>query len=331
MVPAFGRRKLSLAIGLAVYAAGIAFLIGLGAHVAWQAAATLLDDAAAPIGDAQRTQRPGKRAQRLTSAPAVTEGSMTTLADRWDGRWGEPPQTRRSTAIEFAGRHRKSASDDDDDDEPFAENDGRPATFRTVCVRLCDGYFFPISFAVGADRLEHDAHVCEGRCGAQGRLFVHPNPGGSTDDLYDLAGRPYRQLRTAFLYRKEYIASCSCEPQPWEQAALDRHRAYALAAAAGKGSREAATELQTLQAKLKEDARSAATPGQPAAAGDVWQPGTEIAARAAAIARREEGNYMGLGGQGDKGAPTAKAGAPSPKFRPDQDWQRHIFDPSAGR
>jgi hypothetical protein len=331
MVPAFGRPKLSFAIGLAAYAAGIAFLVGLGAHVAWQAAATLLDGAPAWSGDAQRAH-PGARDQRLHSAPAVTEGSMSTLADRWDGRWGEPPQTERSAAIAFAGRHRKpSRDDDDDDDEPFAEGDERPATFRTVCVRLCDGYFFPISFAVGADRLEHDARVCEGRCGTQGRLFVHPNPGGSTDDLHDLSGRPYRQLRTAFLYRKEYIASCSCEPQPWEQAALDRHRAYALAAAAGKGSREAAKELQTLQAKLKEGARSAATAGPPAPAGDVWQSGSEAAARAAEIARREDGHYMGLGGQGGKGAPTAKAESPSPKSRPDQDWQHSIFDPSAGR
>ena len=328
MFPVFGRPKLSFAIGLAGYTVGIASLLGLGAHAAWLAAAVLLDGTPASIGEAQRAQRPGARDQRLAAVPAVTEGSMTTLADRWDGRWGEPPQSHGSTAMEFAARHRRPARDDDD--EPLAEDDERPATFRTVCVRLCDGYFFPISFAVGADRLEHDARVCEGRCGAQGRLFVHLNPGGSTEDLHDLTGRPYRQLRTAFLYRKEYIASCSCEPQPWEQAALDRHRAYALAAAAGKGSREAAKELQALQAKLREGTTSAASPGQPAQAGDVWQSGSEAAARAAEIARREDGNYMGLG-QGGKGAPTAKAEASSPKSPPDPDWQRRIFDPSAGR
>jgi hypothetical protein len=255
---------------------------------------------------------------------------MTTLADQWDGRWGgpygAPPQTRRPTATQFPARHKSSRSDDDG---PFAADDERPVTFRTVCVRLCDGYFFPISFAVGGDRLEHDARVCESRCGALGRLFVHPNPGGSTDDLHDLAGRPYRQLRTAYLYRSEYIASCSCQPQPWEQVALARHRAYALAAAAGRGSREAAKELQALQAKLKEGAKSAATPGL--LSGDVWQPGTDAAARAAEIARREDGNYMGLGGLGGKGAPTAKAESAGPKSRPDQDWLRRIFDPSAGR
>ena len=96
-------------------------------------------------------------------------------------------------------------------------------------MRLCDGYYFPISFSVTPDRLERDAQVCASRCGSQGRLFVHNNPGGSADDMVDLAGRPYRQLKTAFLYRTEYVASCTCQPQPWEAASQDRHRGYALA------------------------------------------------------------------------------------------------------
>ena len=349
MVSASRRAKLSFAIGLAAYVAGITALVAVGGHVAWLAAATLLADTPTPSGDAPMTQRPGAREQRVAAAPAVAQGLMTTLADRWDGRWGgpysEPPQRWRSTATPFGLRQRKPLRGDDD--EAFGADDERPATFRTVCVRLCDGYFFPISFAVGADRLERDARVCEGRCGAQGRLFVHPNPGGSTDDLHDLSGRPYRQLRTAFLYRSAYIASCSCQPQPWDQAALDRHRAYALAAAAGGGNREAATELQALEAKLKEGTKSAATPGHATQSGDVWQSGTEAAARAAEIARREDGNYMGLGGglggglsgrvdgelgrPGGKGAPTGKAEAAAPDSQPDQDWQHRIFDPSAAR
>src|SRR2546423_1768288 len=101
------------------------------------------------------------------------------------------------------------------------------AIYRTVWVRRWEGYYFPVSFAVTADRLEHDRGVCESRCGTQARLFVHRNPGGSFDDLRDLAGRPYSQLRTAYLYRTEYVPSCTCQPQPWEQAAQDRHRVYA--------------------------------------------------------------------------------------------------------
>ena len=337
MVPASGRPKLSFAMGVAAYAVGIALLVVIGAHVASLAVAVLLDDPPAPIGDGQRSQRPGAREERVATAPVVAQGMMTNLADRWDGRWGgsngERPQTWRSTATRFPGHQRKPSRGDDD--EPLAADDERPATFRTVCVRLCDGYFFPINFAVGRDRLEHDARVCEARCGTLRRLFVHQNPGGSTDDLYDLTGRPYRQLRTAYLYRSEYIASCSCQPHPWEEAALDRHRGYALAAAAGRGSREAIKELQALQAKLKEAAKSTTTQRQPPQSGEIWQPETEAAARAAEVAKREDGNYMGLGGGPSglgKGPPAAeKAEAASPKSRSDQNWLRRIFDPSALR
>ena len=191
---------------------------------------------------------------------------MTQLADRLDGPWGRAygrpmPQSWRSNAWPL-GYFRRPTRNPDEDEFSNADEDGRAdfATFRTLCVRLCDGYFFPISFAVGADGFEHDRRVCESRCGAQGRLFVHQNPGGSTEDLYDLTGRPYRALRTAFLYRTEYIASCTCQPQPWEQVSLDRHRAYALAAAARKGNRAAAKELEVLLAKLEDGAKLAARP-----------------------------------------------------------------------
>ena len=271
---------------------------------------------------------------------------MTLLADRgvdqWDRRWGSAygrPQPRvwGSAAPQF-GTSARNPYRSYGDDRPFgSDDDDRPVgTYRTVCVRLCDGYYFPVSFAVGADRLERDRDVCESRCGSQGRLFVHRNPGGSTDDLQDLAGRPYRQLRTAFLYRTEYVPSCRCQPQPWEQVSQDRHRLYALAAAAKKGNKDSAKELQALQAKVKEGAKLAARPAPPSASnpGDGARPGMDpvASARAAEIAGREDGSYMGLGSDG---APKAKTD-PKPeraplKSRSDGDWARRTFEQGAGR
>ena len=157
------------------------------------------------------------------------------------------------------GRERSPWDDDDEEQRPRYG-----ATFRSVCVRLCDGYYFPVSFSVTSDRLERDAKVCASRCGNQGRLFVQNNPGGSAEAMVDLAGRPYRQLKTAFLYRTEYVASCTCQPQPWEAASQDRHRGYALAQAASKGNREATKELVALQSKMQQTAKApepAAGPG----------------------------------------------------------------------
>ena len=122
-----------------------------------------------------------------------------------------------------------------------------PSTYRTMCVRLCDGYYFPISYSVSRERFAKDARTCESLCSGEARLFVYRNPGEEADNMEDLEGKPYRQLRAAFLYRTEYVPSCKCRPHPWEKEARDRHRVYALGAAAKKGSKEAEKELKSLQ------------------------------------------------------------------------------------
>lgn len=100
-------------------------------------------------------------------------------------------------------------------------------TFRTVCVRLCDGYFFPISFATTPDRFAADEAACNSRCSSGARLYVYANPGAEPEDMRDLRGQPYMALKNAFLFRTSYVEACICKPHPWEREALDRHRLYA--------------------------------------------------------------------------------------------------------
>jgi hypothetical protein len=45
--------------------------------------------------------------------------------------------------------------------------------------------------------------------------------------MVDLQGRPYRTLPTALLYQTKYVADCTCRGNPWDEAALARHRTYA--------------------------------------------------------------------------------------------------------
>jgi hypothetical protein len=103
-------------------------------------------------------------------------------------------------------------------------------TYRTLCVRLCDGFYFPVSYSTRPGRFAGDAKQCEQRCPNGSRLFVHRNPGQDVDDMVDLDGRPYRSLPTAFLHRAQYVADCTCRGNPWDAAAVARHRAYAEAA-----------------------------------------------------------------------------------------------------
>jgi uncharacterized protein DUF2865 len=100
-------------------------------------------------------------------------------------------------------------------------------TYRTMCVRLCDGYYWPVSFSTTRDSFERDAHTCTQSCSGSAALYYYPNPGGAVDDMVSLDGRSYKQLGTAFLYRSTYDANCKCHPHPWEAEAAARHKSYA--------------------------------------------------------------------------------------------------------
>lgn len=100
-------------------------------------------------------------------------------------------------------------------------------TYRTFCVRMCDGFYFPISSAASEAGFARDSEKCAASC-AGARLFYTPNAGSSdVDGMLDLSGRAYASYPTAFRYRKKLVEGCQCRPQPWTEAELARHRAYA--------------------------------------------------------------------------------------------------------
>jgi hypothetical protein len=100
-------------------------------------------------------------------------------------------------------------------------------SYRTLCVRLCDGFYFPISFATTPGRFADDASRCEQQCPSRSRLFVYRNPGESVEDMADLNGEPYTKLPEAFRFRASYVADCTCRGNPWDAESVARHAAYA--------------------------------------------------------------------------------------------------------
>ena len=86
------------------------------------------------------------------------------------------------------------------------------ATYRTVCVRLCDGYYFPVSFSTLPSHFEQDQNVCQSKCAAPVELYYYQNPGSTVDQSVALRTQePYTTLKTAFRYRKELVPGCSCK------------------------------------------------------------------------------------------------------------------------
>jgi hypothetical protein len=168
------------------------------------------------------------------SGTIFTVGHQIPTGDAWTERLSDPSAWRGGRDIGGRRGQRSTRIDDELPKEPAFDEDRPPertgfnsGTYRTVCVRLCDGYFFPISFATTPEHFAEDAATCSSRCNSSARLYVYPNPGGEPEQMTALDGKPYTALPSAFLFRTKYDAACTCKPQPWSQEALARHRAYA--------------------------------------------------------------------------------------------------------
>jgi Protein of unknown function (DUF2865) len=97
---------------------------------------------------------------------------------------------------------------------------------RTMCVRTCDGYYWPMTYDARRGRVDRDAKVCAASCSSEARVFTMPNS-GEAKDMVDQQGRPYAKLANAFKYRKIAAGSCGCRPGPWEDEARAKHETFA--------------------------------------------------------------------------------------------------------
>lgn len=96
-------------------------------------------------------------------------------------------------------------------------------TYRTLCVRTCDGFYFPMSFKVTRSKFEADANACHQRCaGGDARLFFHRNPGQKLSSAVDLQGNRYADLENAYRYRKELVEGCGCDAPVWGHTEITR-------------------------------------------------------------------------------------------------------------
>ena len=104
---------------------------------------------------------------------------------------------------------------------PGADVGPQSGTYRTVCVRTCDGAYFPISFATVPGRFPDDEKTCKALCPAtEASLYAYRNPGEDMNQAVSINGQPYTALPNAFRYRQEFNPSCACKAagQTWSDA-----------------------------------------------------------------------------------------------------------------
>jgi len=89
---------------------------------------------------------------------------------------------------------------------------GFGGTYRTLCVRKQDGYYFPISFSTTQQFFPDDEETCRAMCPTSDvALYVHRMPSQDSEDMVSFRSqRPYASEPFAFTYRKKHDASAAC-------------------------------------------------------------------------------------------------------------------------
>jgi hypothetical protein len=116
--------------------------------------------------------------------------------------------------------------DEDNNGAAGGQSSRISGTYRTICVRLCDGYYFPVSFSTLPEHFDRDADSCQSKCAAPVELYYHPTPGSGGMSTAATGAAPtggveqavshktkqvYSTLKVAFLYRNKFLPGCSCK------------------------------------------------------------------------------------------------------------------------
>jgi Protein of unknown function (DUF2865) len=97
-----------------------------------------------------------------------------------------------------------------------------------VCVRTCDGSFFPVSYSGAGSRADSLEDVCRALCpNADMALYSFPF-GGTVDEAASPTSEPYANLPNAGKFEKAYDPTCSCrrKGQTWAEALADAEARY---------------------------------------------------------------------------------------------------------
>jgi hypothetical protein len=174
-------------------------------------------------------------------ANATAQGFLESLFGFGDGGQRSQPGSNRNAPSDYGYREPVTRGT-----PPYVQDEApsrRDGKYRTLCVRSCDGFYFPISGSATRGDFYRDAEICRRSCGVEAKLYYHSRLIGDASKMVDLTGVPCTRHPNAFRYRKQLVDKCACRPDPWSASEIARHKSYAAAEAAGldAGSAEAGT------------------------------------------------------------------------------------------
>lgn len=162
----------------------------------------------APLPKIFRGRPAGVSPLALGFAPSNTGFAPLQRLDSRSASLRNFPQGSASPDLVVTGRSRVRAEARRRLNDPDGVKAAGIASATNYCVRLCDGYAFPVGDAGGNSAVQE--HACRQACpGAQTALYTAP-AGAKDFDALSRGGASYTALPTAFRYREKYDNACRC-------------------------------------------------------------------------------------------------------------------------
>ena len=244
--------------------------------------------------------------QDLQSKAGGGDGGRGELVARYNAQCqGAPAKSGNLIDALLGGQSAAPDTRNNIESFPLESKPEKPAAtagYKAVCVRTCDGSFFPVSYSAGSGG-GNLTELCRALCpNADVGVYTYPNS-GEIEQAVSSTGARYMDSSTALKYRTSFDSSCSCRRrgQTW---------ASALASAEARFGNEHKSDILVTAARSEEMSRPLFAKPKPtletsksavAAAAAAQSAADDALAKQAAAVSREDSGIAG----GD-----AKAGVP---------------------
>jgi Protein of unknown function (DUF2865) len=139
---------------------------------------------------------------------------------------GAPPDTpplNRTPSI------RAQPEDPLNETEGAEQGDNHIGGALAICVRQCDGGFFPVSYSARRANLDELATLCKALCPNAEVALYTKSPWGELDSAISISGDSYGDHPNALKFQKTRVPACGCKPpdKSWAEALAEAERILA--------------------------------------------------------------------------------------------------------
>jgi len=135
----------------------------------------------------------------------------------------DPPPLNRNPSI------REQLEDPLNETEGAEQGDTHLGGPLAICVRQCDGGFFPVSYSARRANLDELATLCKALCPNAEVALYTKSTWGELDSAVSIGGDSYGDHPNALKFQKTRVPACGCKPpdKSWAEALAEAERILA--------------------------------------------------------------------------------------------------------